>query len=145
MAVTLDADPALWRPVRPSNERVVAVDHASGSRPLYELRVDLDGGPVGTVWAKLFASSPIIKAGDGSMMASDPTLVGSVVMWKVSQPALPHAERFIRRRIRWANEQFSTKRPWSQEDIRPMQGVSAAKQSEIDAVQRFLAVHRQEI
>ena len=53
------------------------------------------------------------------MMESEPVLVGSVVTWQVSQPSLPHAEKFIRRRIEWANERFSATVPEDRGDPQP--------------------------
>ena len=123
-----------WAPVRTGLERVVFLDDESGPRPLYELRVDLEGGPVSGQWATLFESSPITKVGDSSMKDSDPVLCDSAVTWKVSQPALPHAERLIRRRIEWANEQFHAERLTQDSEL---QG-----EREIRGVQLFLETHR---
>ena len=140
-----------WRPVKPGVERVVPAEADVGTMPLFELRVDLEDGPATSAWVDLFNASPIVKAGDRSMMESEPALVGSVVTWKVSQPSLPHAERFIRRRIEWANERFSS-------DLHLDHGVDPPRaprapahappqrrtvdQREADAVRWFLDRHR---
>src|SRR5271167_43204 len=67
-----------WRPVKPGVERVVTVDDDSGPVPLFELQIHLEDGPADGEWADLFRASPIIKAGDRSMMESEPVLVGAV-------------------------------------------------------------------
>ena len=122
--------------------RVAGVDYELGPKPLYELHVELESGPVTDRWAELFRSATVAKAGDHTMMTSDPVLVGSVVTWKVAQPSLPHAERVIRRRIAWANERFHheaaaapTDRPQRPERAKP-------DQHEADAVRLFLDRHR---
>lgn len=148
-----------WRPVKPGVERVVPVDDDSGPVPLFELQIHLEDGPADGEWADLFRASPIIKAGDRSMMESEPVLVGAVVTWKVSQPSLPHAEKFIRRRIEWANEMFSAELvrgqadpspPARQVSADPARQVSAdpprrvtEDQRETEAIQWFLESHRQ--
>jgi hypothetical protein len=137
--------------VKPGVERVVPADVGLGTMPLFELRVDLEDGPTTSAWVDLFKSSPIVKAGDRSMMESEPALVGSVVTWTVSQPSLPHAERFIRRRIEWANERFSSELhlhvgvdqpqvPQVATQIPPRR--QAVDQRETDAVRWFLDRHR---
>jgi hypothetical protein len=141
-------------------ERVVPADAEVGTMPLFELRVDLEDGPTTSAWVDLFRASPIIKAGDRSMMESEPALVGSVVTWKVSQPSLPHAERLIRRRIEWANERFSSDlhlhhgvdQPWSPQEAAQLPSHQRAAQlpshqrtvdqRETDAVKWFLDRHR---
>ena len=125
-----------WSPVRTGVERVVFLEHESGPRPVYELQVDLEGGPVSDEWVALFKSSPIAKVGDSSMKASDPILAGTAVTWKVSQSALPHAERLIRRRIEWANEQFHAERLTHDDELH--------MECEIQAVRLFLETRRRE-
>ena len=154
-----------WRPVKAGVERVIPLEHEDGPMPFFELQVDLEDGPAGGDWADLFRTSTIVKAGDRSMMQSDPVLVGSVVTWTVSQPSLPHAEKFIRRRIEWANEKFAAQllrdraqvqlppppqdvEPAPPEELRPPppppppQARQTATVREVEAVQWFLDRHR---
>jgi hypothetical protein len=149
-----------WRPVKAGVERVVPVDDASGPTPLFELRIELEEGPTDGEWADLFRASPVVKAGDRSMMESDPVLVGSVVTWKVSQPSLPHAEKFIRRRIEWANETFAATLDSDPADdldpaddrdrddpqpSPPSPDLASGDQRETEAIQWFLERHRQRV
>ena len=122
--------------------RVAGVDYESGPKPLYELQVELENGPVTDKWAELFRSATVAKAGDHTMMASDPVLVGTVVTWKVAQPSLPHAERVIRRRITWANERFYHEAARDHSDPPPRPERSRPDQREVDAVRLFLDRHR---
>ncbi len=123
--------------------RVAGVDYESGPKPLYELQVELEDGPVTEEWAELFRSATVAKAGDHTMMASDPVLVGSVVTWKVAQPSLPHAERVIRRRTAWANDRCPRDMVRGESDPPRPQDRSRTDQREIDAVRLFLDRHRQ--
>ena len=124
-------------------ERVIPVDEETATMPLFELQVDLEDGPTTGEWADLFRASTIIKAGDRSMMESEPVLVGSAVTWKVSQPSLPHAERFIRRRIDWANERFSADANRDHGVDQPLPPQAPPDKRETDAVRWFLDRHRQ--
>jgi hypothetical protein len=131
--------------VKPGVERVVPVEGAAGPTPLFELQMDLEDGPTDGEWAHLFMTSPIMKAGDHSMMESEPTLVGSIVTWTVSRSSLPHAEKFIRRRIEWANEHFSAELPQDHgaSELSPQPPTSEHR--ETDAIQWFLESHRQRV
>jgi hypothetical protein len=151
------SNPRGWRPVKPGVERVVPVEGAAGPTPLFELQMDLEDGPTDGEWAHLFMTSPIMKAGDHSMMETEPTLVGSIVTWTVSQSSLPHAEKFIRRRIEWANEHFSAELPQElpqelAEELSQEHGASAPsppappeERRETEAIQWFLESHRQKV
>src|SRR5580698_9123212 len=123
-----------WKAVKTGITRVAGPDYESGPKPLYELQVELEDGPVTDKWAELFNAATVAKAGDHTMMTSDPVLVGSVVTWKVAQPSLPHAERVIRRRIAWANERFHHDVAREQSDRPQRQERSKPDQREADAV-----------
>jgi hypothetical protein len=139
------SNPRGWKPVKPGVERVVPVEGAGGPTPLFELQMDLEDGPTAGEWARLFMTSPLMKAGDHSMMESEPMLVGSIVTWTVSQSSLPHAEKFIRRRIEWANEHFSAEVPLDHGASQLTPQPPPEDQRETEAIQWFLQSHRQKV